>query len=111
MGKPVLLKTQADFDAFRTSKSYQGPTIRIRVRHGANQNIRFGFIIPKKLVPKAVARNLLKRRIKAAFLKLAPKLKPADILFFPRSQALTKKFSDLESEIKSVCTNARLWKF
>ncbi|MEO8065537.1 MAG: ribonuclease P protein component [Candidatus Doudnabacteria bacterium] len=112
MPKLVLLKSEKDFAAFRASKSYQSISLKIRVRINPNQNTpRFGFIIPKKLVPKVVHRNLIKRRVKSLMLKFSPKLKPVDILFFPRPQMLLKKFSELETEIALIFSNARLWKF
>jgi ribonuclease P protein component len=112
MGKLVLLKKKLDFEGFRSSKSYQSASLRIRVRsQSPNQNTpRFGFIIPKKTVPKAVHRNLIRRRIKSVLLKAAPKLRPVDVLFFPRPQLLQKKFIELEKEINIIFSNAHLWK-
>lgn len=111
MGKLALLKDKQDFEGFRSSKSYQTSTIKIRVRESANQNLpRFGFIIPKKLVPKVVHRNLIKRRIKSILLKFLPKLRSTDVLFFPRPNARLQKFADLEHEIELIFSKARLWK-
>lgn len=107
----VLLKTQQDFEGFRNSKAYQSGVMKIRIHKAANQNTsRFGFIIPKKLVPKVVHRNLIKRRIKSIMLKFSPKIRPVDILFFPHPQALKKKFSELEKEIELIFSKARIWK-
>ncbi len=112
MGKLALLKSEQDFEGFRNNKSYQSTNLKIRVRSSSpDQNTpRFGFIIPKKLVPKAVHRNLIKRRIKNALLKSASNLQAVDVLFFPRPQLLQKKFADLEQEIKLIFIKARLWK-
>ncbi len=111
MGSLVFLKTQQDFESFRASKSFQSAFLRIRVRTAQNQNSpRFGFIIPKKVLPKAADRNLLKRRMKVVLLKACPRLKATDVLFFPKSALLKKKFADLEKEIELIFTQARLWK-
>jgi ribonuclease P protein component len=105
------LKTKNDFEAFRKSKSYQTPQVRIRVRSQANQNSpRFGFIVPKKVLAKATDRNLIKRRIKFFLTKNLAKIRPVDILIFPNSQLFKKKFSELELELTSLFSKANLWK-
>lgn len=105
------LKTQTDFENFKASKSYQASLLKIRVHFSANQNLpRFGFIVPKKVLPKATDRNLIKRRLKNILAKLAPRVKSADILFFPRTQAIARKSGDLRQEVELIFSQARLWK-
>ncbi len=112
MPKLVLLKTDRDFSAFRQSKAFHARSLTLRVRFAANQNIpRFGFIVPKKLVAKATARNLLKRRLKAALVKIQPRLKACDFLLFPKVGLLETKFRDLEEMLNKLFTEANLWKF
>lgn len=121
MSKLTLLKTESDFGQFRTGKSYQTRLIRIRIagrparrspgEGGRDQNIpRFGFIIPKKVLPRAVDRNLVRRRIKIILTRNLEKLKPADVLIFPNSLLLKKKFADLEQEFTELFSKANLWK-
>jgi ribonuclease P protein component len=111
MGKLQLLKTEQDFQAFRASKSFQTKLLKIRVHYSLNQNIpRFGFIIPKKQVPKVVDRNLLKRRIKSVLNLTANKLQPADIVFYPQKALVKQPFPMLSEEINQLFTQARLWK-
>lgn len=105
------LKTETDFENFKASKSYQASLLKIRVHFSANQNLpRFGFIVPKKVLPKATDRNLIKRRLKSILIRLAPRLKPADILLFPKAQALKHKIGDLRQEVELIFSQARLWK-
>jgi ribonuclease P protein component len=105
------LKSDQDFENFKASKSYQTGFLKIRVHFSANQNLpRFGFIVPKKVLPKATDRNLIKRRLKNILAKLAPRLKSADILFFPRSQLLKRKVADVHKEVELIFSNARIWK-
>lgn len=111
MFKLILFKSEQDFANFRQSKSYQSEVLRLRVHFSVNQNFpRFGFIVPKKTMAKAIDRNLIKRRIKAVLIKYHGKLKPADFLFFPKTTALRVKFRDLESSICKLFTDTRLWK-
>mgnify|MGYP003396318032 CR=1 FL=1 len=108
---PVFLKTDQDFAAFRLSRSYQTRLLKIRVHISLNQNSpRFGFIISKKTLPKAVDRNLLKRRIKAVLQKIYKQVKPADILFFPQRDLLKQKFAKVGQEVETLFTQARIWK-
>ena len=109
MSKLVLLKTQSDFEQFRLSKLYQSQLLRIRIHLSQNQNTpRFGFIIPKKVLPKAVDRNLLKRRIKTFLSTSQSKIKPADVLIFPKVGLLKKPFVDLEQEFKDLFFNGSM---
>jgi ribonuclease P protein component len=106
-----LLKTETEFAQFRHSKSFQAKSFRVRVVGGRNQNTpRFGFIVPKKVLPKAVDRNLIRRRIKAILTKHAGKLKSVDVLIFPSALALKKPFADLEKEFTDLFSKAFLWK-
>ena len=105
------LKSDQDFESFKASKSYQTGFLKIRVHFSSDQNLpRFGFIVPKKVLAKATDRNLIKRRLKSILAKAAPRLKPVDILFFPRPQLLKRKFAEVAKEVELIFSNARLWK-
>lgn len=106
-----FLKTNQDFAAFRASKSFQSKLLKIRIRYAPNQNgLRFGFIVPKKVVPKVVDRNKIKRRIKSILAKNVSKLKFSDVIFYPQKSLLKIDFAALEQEIKDLFTKAKLWK-
>jgi ribonuclease P protein component len=107
----VLLKTDEDFNKARFSKPYFSPLLKLRVATALNQNTpRFGFIMPKKVVPKVTDRNRIKRRLKNIIIKLQGRIKPIDILFFPQAAALKVKFNILEEQLSKLITQARLWK-
>jgi|GEM_PF-3319804 ribonuclease P protein component len=111
MGKLALLKTEQDFSNFRQSKSFQSRLLKIRVHYSLNQNNpRFGFIIPKKVLPKVVDRNKLKRRIKFVLSAEVSRVQPADVLIFPHKDLLKLKFADLTAEVRQLFTQAKLWK-
>lgn len=111
MPKLSLLKSEADFAAFRKSKTFSSNLLKIRVHFRPNQNFpRFGFIISKKTLPKAVHRNLLKRRLKAALVKRANRIYPVDLLFLPAKGLMLKKFQEAEEVLEKLLTQAKLWK-
>jgi len=100
MNKLHFIKNDADFKQFRSSKSYSSSLLKIRVVRARNQNHpRFGFIVPKKLVPKVVKRNLIKRRLKAILQKHVSEYKPCDVLIFPQARLAEAQFTKIEEEI------------
>jgi ribonuclease P protein component len=106
-----FLKNDEDFAAFRQSKSFQSKFLKIRVRYTLSQNVpRFGFIVPKKVVPKVVDRNKMKRRIKSVLAANSAKLKGADIIFYPQKALLKIDFPTLTAEVKDLFTKSKLWK-
>ncbi|OGE82455.1 MAG: ribonuclease P protein component [Candidatus Doudnabacteria bacterium RIFCSPLOWO2_01_FULL_44_21] len=109
MGKIHLLKNEADFTRFRSGRFFQSLNLRIRVLP-SNQNLpRFGFIVPKKILPKAVDRNKVKRRLKSIVSQHQNKFKSFDVLFFPSSKILRIKFQDLELEVTQLLKRANVW--
>ena len=106
-----FLKTDQDFAQFRSSRLINGKFIKIRVRYGLNQNYpRFGFIVPKKVIPRVVDRNLLKRRIKSSLITFSRDLKAADVIFYPQKELIKKDYQFLQQAIKDLFTKAKLWK-
>ena len=74
------------FSAGRTAENRY-----LRIKYAKNQEkfSRFGFVVSIKLAKKAVARNLVKRRLRAAVCFLLPKIKPErDIVIWPRAPLL-----------------------
>jgi ribonuclease P protein component len=111
MPKLSLLKSEADFAAFRKSKTFSSDLLKIRVHFRPNQNFpRFGFIISKKTLPKAAHRNLVKRRLKTALLKRSERMQPVDLLFLPAKGLLKTKFQETEEILEKLLTQGRLWK-
>ncbi|MGE5392363.1 MAG: ribonuclease P protein component [Candidatus Saccharibacteria bacterium] len=111
MNKLVLLKNSQDFSRFQGSRPFYTTALKLRIAVNTNQNKpRFGFIVPKKVFPKVVDRNKIKRRLKTLFLKHQQQLKPLDLLVFPGKKALFLRFPDLEREFLTLSGKANLWK-
>jgi ribonuclease P protein component len=110
MSKLVTLKNEKDFAHSRFKKSFSSTSLRIRVAQ-SNQSIsRFGFIIPKKVMPKVTDRNRVKRRIKTIVVKHANQIKSADVLIFPQKICLKQTFPNLEQELIQDFKKLNLWK-
>jgi ribonuclease P protein component len=110
MPKVVTLKSDKDFGHSRFKKSFSSPSLRMRIAFGTQNIPRFGFIIPKKVMPKVTDRNKVKRRLKAIAGKHLDKLKNADILIFPQKASLKATFLNLETELVSDFKRLNLWK-
>jgi ribonuclease P protein component len=80
--KPHRLRRRQDFQrVYQYGKRYQGTHLLLRSLHhlpdSADGNLpatRFGISVSQKVSKKAVVRNLLKRRVKAALRQLLPQL-------------------------------------
>lgn len=103
----MLKKTQriraADVDAARSSgKSLRGDHLTARVSRIEGES-RAGVIISKRVARKAVDRNALKRKVRAA---LAPILDehPSGLrlIVYPTTAARTKNVAALTQELRSL---------
>lgn len=71
---------------------------------------RFGFVVGKK-VGKAVVRNKVKRRLRAACRECLPYLKSGfDAVFVARKGAAEADYHCLLSEMQSLFRSAQVWK-
>lgn len=111
MSRVTLLKTEKDYERFRKSRAYHSATITLRWISNPSQNsTRFGFIVPKKVVPKVTDRNKLKRRFKHLVGNHLERIIKADLLIFPKKPALKKTYLALELEFLNLIKQAGLWK-
>jgi ribonuclease P protein component len=95
-----------------TSKHFSGPLKRATTLHGSllsirvvkGQDTKISCVISKKVAPKAVTRNLLKRRSMASvrdFLKKTPSF-PYIVALFIKKPAILATFKELDTEIKAL---------
>ena len=70
------LRQKQDFQrVFRRGRLVRGRTLFLKICLSARVKTRIGIVVSNKIAAKAVARNLLKRRLRAAFLGLLPEIK------------------------------------
>ncbi|WP_456323168.1 ribonuclease P protein component [Hydrogenimonas sp.] len=93
------LKTSADFDrVYKSNKRWHDKAFVLFVLP-KKRGYRVGFVASKK-IGNAVKRARAKRRLRALFLKMAPKLKEGDYVMVAKPPILETPFCDLEKAFK-----------
>ncbi len=87
------LKSNDDFKRiFKYGKMSENEFIKIKFLETFKKRSRFGFVVSNKFAPKAVVRNLFRRRLRAAARFLLKNIKPGfDVVIWPKTAL--KKFS------------------
>ena len=91
--KTNRLKSKDDFKKiFKYGKISENELVRIKFLKNFKKYSRFGFIVSNKFTPKAVVRNLFRRRLRVAAYFLLKNIKPGfDVVVWPKTAL--KKFS------------------
>jgi len=95
------LTKKKDFDVvFKNGESIKSDFLIFKVLKNNLQESRFGFVVSKKVSPKAVVRNKVKRILReVVFSQLENIKKPADIIIITLPQIKKKEFLEIEKTI------------
>lgn len=86
---------------FRQGSRYFSQSFTVKYLLTNRPASRLGVIVSKSKIAKAVDRNLSKRRIRAIFREIWPKLsKPYDIVVLVKKEILTQSYTNLKREIE-----------
>lgn len=98
------LRSDKDFKkVFRNGKAAENPFVRIKFIENQQKETRFGFIVGIKFAKKAVARNLVKRRLRAAARFLLAHVKPGfDIVIWPKPKSGNANYEMILQNLKDV---------
>ncbi len=89
------------FDAvFREGTVVNSPFFVVRYRRSDGEVTRWGFAVGKKLAPKAVDRNLLRRRLKSASSELD--LGALDVVVVAKAAMQRARYAEIEAELRKV---------
>lgn len=104
------LRRRKDFLAcYHEGKAYAQAHLVLYVRLQPSGR-RFGFVVGKK-VGKAVARNRVKRRLRAACCECLPNLSDGfDAVFVARKNAAEADYHRLLQEMQNLFQSAKVWK-
>lgn len=107
MKRAQRLRRARDFDSvYSSGRSWSNPLLAIRVTPGAGAVSRFGFAVGKR-VGNAVARNRVKRRLRAATRAMRP-VGGWDVVIVARPAAADADFDQLGGALRSLFGRARL---
>lgn len=105
------LRHQRDFDRLRQSGTrYHQPLLSLTVLKPEGESARMaGFIVSKRLSKKATERNLVKRRLRAAYRSLSGEV-PAGclLLFVARPEAKGVAYEQLQTQMRALLERAGL---
>ena len=98
------LKSNDDFkNVFKYGKISENEFMRIKFLENFRKCPRFGFVVSNKFASKAVARNLFKRRLRAAACFLLKNTKPGfDIVIWPKAALKKASYQILLNNLKNL---------
>lgn len=104
------LRRRKDFLAcYNEGKVYTQPHLVMHLRPQPTGQ-RFGFVVGKK-VGKAVVRNRVKRRLRAACRECLPHLRSGfDAVFVARRNVVEADYPQLLQEMRQLFQHAKVWK-
>jgi len=98
------------FDKIHKQKSVKSSFFVIKSLVNRFSNPRFSLIISKKVSPKSVERNLLKKRLSEIIRSIIFTIKNFDIIIMVSPEAKKLSFEELSQEIKKAFKKANLFK-
>ncbi|HEY9842591.1 MAG: ribonuclease P protein component [Candidatus Sericytochromatia bacterium] len=104
------LRHQQDFDRLRQNgRSYHQPLLRLVVLKEDSLRRLAGFIVSKRISKKATDRNLLKRRLRAAYRSLKQEIPTGHLLLFvARPEAGAATYQELQAQMQTLLERAGL---
>lgn len=81
--------------------SKHGNLFSYRAQKGSENTLHI--ILSKKIIKKAVDRNLLKRRIKNSIKNI--KIEPGIIFLYVKKEAVGKKYSEIKEDLENLFNN------
>ena len=106
----LQLKLEPDF--FRRANKLVGRKVLIYFQSRTDDQIKAAIIVPKKNIPKATARNRLKRQLRAAIISLLPELKSLNLVIYFKAKSKKNDYHQLLEEIKLLLgkINREFWR-
>ncbi|PSO44833.1 MAG: ribonuclease P protein component [Parcubacteria group bacterium SW_4_49_11] len=91
-------------DVFRTGEAFFSPYCKVVARNSPDrEESRFAVIVGKKAAKKAVTRNRIKRRLRAAIRESIPSLAhSSDIIVIGNARVLDAPYEDLVRHLSAI---------
>lgn len=103
------LRHQQEFDLLRQQGvSYNQPLFRLVVLKQSSMHQRIGFIVSKQVSKKATQRNLVKRRLRAAYRSLNPDASIGGLLLFiARPASLSASYQEILEQMQNALRKSK----
>lgn len=101
--RTARLLTSADFQSvFKKPKKFHSRFFSIYVAPNSLSESRLGLAVSKKALPKAAARNRIKRLVRESFRKNRWQFSSLDVIFLARKELLSIENQELTEELNGV---------
>lgn len=113
LSKINRLRSDKDFKrVFGGGKMAENLFVRIKFIENQKKETRFGFIVGIKFTKKAAARNIIKRRLRAATRFLLARVKPGfDIIVWPKPKSRDVNYKIIFRNLKDILNKNDLLSF
>ena len=110
LNRTFSLKRHKEFRfTYRTGRQVGGGSFVLVTARNRKDKVQVGFSVSKK-IGNSVMRNRAKRRLKACFSPLLPRVKPGcNLIFIARSAALTAPFLSMQKSMISALQRAGVY--
>ncbi|HRY77058.1 MAG TPA: ribonuclease P protein component [Candidatus Paceibacterota bacterium] len=110
MKKIFRLSLQRDFNSvFKRGLGSGSTSLTIKYLENGKKIFRLAVIVSKKVAKKAVARNLLRRRLKEIFRKHSPQLIGWDVILIAKPELAKKSFLELAETLEKTLKRTKIF--
>lgn len=108
--KENRLKRDKDFEAvFKKGKEVKESFLLLKFCGNNLGQTRIGFVVSKKISPKAVVRNAIKRRMRESVRKMAPGMKKGfDVVLVVLSARMPQNYGRINDILQKAFAEAKL---
>ena len=107
LAKVTKIGKKKDFDViFKKGKSANGVFLILKFVKNNLKTNRFAFIVSKKVSPKAVVRNKIRRRLFESVKEIKGGLESLDFIFIALPKIKDKNFSEVKTEVEKLLSKA-----
>lgn len=105
------LRRKQDFQKiYRRGDYFFSPHLIVRFFPNSKNFSRYAFVVSAKVAPKAVDRNLIKRRLSEIIrLNFARLVSGRDIIIIAKKSLLAQKFSGQKENLICLLKRAKIW--
>jgi len=110
--KKYRLKKKKDFEKiFKEGRFFGSSFLVLKASKNTLSFSRFGIVISRKTIKKAVLRNKIKRQISEAIRLKLREIKPGfDVVILPKTSITQKSFQEINQEIEGLLKKAGLFR-